>query len=165
MSTEPSPRSRRTVPVVSRAREEQQPKPPKQPRWRFNTAEFGVLAAVAIIIIVTIWAPANNYFQGRSEINRLNESIAAKQLEKERLLEEIDRYQDEAWIREEARRRLGLIEPGEVAFRVIDPGMEKDPTVTTSAEELTAEWAWYEILWASIATPPADDPGGVLMEE
>ncbi len=132
---------------------------------RFNTAEFGVLAAVAIIVIVTIWAPANNYFQGRSEINRLNESIAAKQQEKERLIEEIDRYDDEAWIREEARRRLGLIEQGEVAFRVIDPNMEVDPTVTTSAEDLTADLSWYEILWASIATPPADDPGGVLMEE
>lgn len=164
MATEPSPRSRRTVPVVSRTRDAR-PKPPRRPRMRFNTAEFGVLAAVAIIVIVTIWAPANNYFQGRSEINRLNESIAAKQAEKERLLEEIDRYGDEAWIREEARRRLGLIEPGEVAFRVIDPNMEVDPTVTTSAEDLTADWTWYEILWASIATPPADDPGGVLMEE
>jgi len=165
MNTEPTSRSRRTVPVVSRAREEQQPKPPKQPKMRFNTAEFGVLAAVAIIIIGTIWAPANNYFQGRSETNRLNDSIAAKQAEKERLLDEIDRYEDEAWIREEARRRLGLIEEGEIAFRVIDPNMEADASVTTSAEELTADLTWYEILWASIATPPADDPGGVLVEE
>lgn len=164
MSTARSPRSRRTVPVVSRSRDAR-PATPRRPKVRFNTAEFGVLAAVAIIIIVTIWAPANNYFQGRSEINRLNEQIAAKQLEKERLIEEIDRYEDEAWIREEARRRLGLIEEGEVAFRVIDPNMEVDPTVTTTAEDLTADWAWYEILWASIATPPADDPGGVLMEE
>lgn len=164
MSTARSPRSRRTVPVVSRSRDAR-PVAPRRPKVRFNTAEFGVLAAVAIIIIVTIWAPANNYFQGRSEINRLNEQIAAKQLEKERLIEEIDRYEDEAWIREEARRRLGLIEEGEVAFRVIDPNMEVDPTVTTTVEDLTADWAWYEILWASIATPPADDPGGVLMEE
>ena len=165
MNTDPAPRSRRTVPVVSRAREEQQPKRPQRPKLRFNTAEFGVLAAVVIIIIGTIWAPANNYFQGRSEINRLSDSIAAKQAEKEELLDEIDRYEDEAWIREEARRRLGLIEPGETAFRVVDPNMEAGASVTTSAEELTSDLAWYEILWASVATPPADDPGGVLMEE
>ncbi|MDO5668538.1 MAG: septum formation initiator family protein [Corynebacterium sp.] len=164
MSTDPTPRSRHTVPVVSRSKETPRPKW-KRPTLRFNTVEFGMLAAVAIIIIGTIWAPANNYFQGRSEIARLEESIVAKQEEKERLLDEIDRYQDEAFIREEARRRLGLIEPGEVAFRVIDPGMESDGTVTTSAEELAAERTWHEILWDSIATPPEADLQQAVMEE
>jgi len=164
MSTDSTSRSRHTVPVVSRAKEAPEPQR-KRPRLRFNTAEFGMLAAVAILIIGTIWAPANNYFQGRSEIARLEESIVAKQEEKERLLDEIDRYEDEAFIREEARRRLGLIEPGETAFRVIDPGMEADGTVTTSAEELAAERTWYEILWESVVTPPEADPTEAVMEE
>ena len=53
---------------------------------------------------------------------------------------------------------------------VCDPspvGAAANPStsVTTSAEELVAELSWYELVWDSIATPPADDPGGVLMEE
>ena len=158
MASESRSRSRHTVPVVSRAADNQ-PRRPKRPKVRLSTAEIGVL------VLVTIAVPLRNYFQGRSEIARLNESVAAKQIEKDRLLGEIEKYEDEAYIREQARRRLGLIEPGEIPFRVIDPGMEADSSVTTSADELAAELSWYEMLWDSIATPPADDPGGVLMEE
>lgn len=152
-----STRSRLTVPVVSRDSAERAPRRPKRPKVRLGTAEIGVLVVVTIFILFTIAVPLQNFFQGRSEIARLNESIATKQAEKEHLLTEIDKYQDEAYIREEARRRLGLIEPGETAFRIIDPRMEQDTTVTTSQEELAAERTWYEILWDSVATPPPGD--------
>lgn len=157
-------RSRHTVPVVTRSSAEQKRRP-KRPKVRLSTMEIGVLVAVTILILVTIAVPLRNYFQGRSEIARLDESIIAKQLEKEHLMKEIDKYEDEAFIREEARRRLGLIEPGETAFRIVDPRMEQDPTLTTSADELAAEQSWYEILWDSVATPPIADPDGLLMKE
>lgn len=158
-------RSRHTVPVVSRDSAHRPRRRPRLPKVRLNTAEIAVLVVVTILILITIAVPLRNYYQGRSEIARLNESIAAKQREKEELLAEIDKYQDEAYIKEQARTRLGLIEPGETAFRIIDPRMDQEHTVTTSHEELEEERTWYVTLWDSVATPPAEDPGGVLMEE
>ncbi|AGF71978.1 septum formation initiator family protein [Corynebacterium halotolerans] len=152
------PRRRRTVPVSSRDAEGAARRKPRRPKVRLGTAEIGVLVVVTILILAAIAVPLRNYFQGRSEIARLNESIAAKELEKELLLEEIERYNDEAFIREEARRRLGLIEPGETAFRIIDPAMEQDPATTTSEDEGDEPKPWYEILWGSIAEPPKPEP-------
>lgn len=151
--TRARPRRRRTVPVSSRDAAGATKKP-RRPRVRLGTAEIGVLVVVTILILAAIAVPLRNYFQGRSEIARLNESIAAKEIEKEMLLDEIERYNDEAFIREEARRRLGLVEPGETAFRIIDPAMEHDSATITSDEDETEPRAWYEVLWDSIAVPP-----------
>ncbi len=135
---------------------------------RLGTIEIGVLVTVTILILVTIAVPLRNYYQGRSEIARLSESIEAKEQEKEELLRQIERYGDEAYIREEARRRLGLIQPGETAFRIINPAMEQEPTVTTpQGEEEDEPRTWYEVLWDSISTPPElppppVDPGAQL---
>lgn len=159
--TRDRPRRRRTVPVSNRDAEGAARKKPRRPKVRLGTAEIGVLVVVTILILAAIAVPLRNYFQGRSEIARLNETIAAKELEKELLLDEIERYNDEAFIREEARRRLGLIEPGETAFRIIDPAMEQDPATTSSEEEETEPEPWYEILWGSIAEPPEPETGDI----
>ncbi|RNE48693.1 hypothetical protein C5L39_08610 [Corynebacterium alimapuense] len=118
-----------------------------------------------IIVLFTITVPLRNYFQGRSEITRLNETIASQQLEKERLLGEIEQYEDDSYLQEQARNRLGLIEPGETAFRIIDPRMDQNDTATTSQEELAAQRTWFEILWDSVATVPTVDSEDILVEE
>ncbi len=160
-------RVRRTVPVSTRDAEGPAATRRRGPRIRLSTVEIGVLVTVIILILVTIAVPLRNYYQGRSEIARLNESITAKEEEKERLLRQIERYGDEAYIREEARRRLGLIQPGETAFRIINPAMEQESTVTTPQSEREEEpRTWYEVLWDSISTPPEMappvDPGAQL---
>lgn len=157
---------RTTVPVASRSagragRSTTRPRPKvKRKPNRLDVAGFTVIVAVLVVVLAAIAVPLRNFYQGRSEIARLNESIAAKEAEKAELQEEIDRYQDEDFVKQEARRRLGVIEPGETAYRILDPQMSPDHSVTTDKEDTEKDQPWYAVLWDSVSA--ADEPRSVV---
>lgn len=130
---------------------------------RLSIAESAVIVLVAILILGAVAVPLRNYFQGRTDIARTTEAIAQKQEEKDRLLREVDRYNSEAYQREEARKRLGVIEEGETAFRILDPAMSTgaDPA---QAEEEQGPQEWWRVLWDSIAVPGAANPAPEPLE-
>lgn len=159
-------KSRTTVPVASRAADRKAARPSApalagsgRSRDRLDMVGFGVLVLVALLILAVIAVPLRNYYQGRTEIARLNESIIAKQDEKEFLLSEIEKYQSDAYIEQEARRRLGVIDEGEVAFRILDPEIISGDSMTTDQEAEEENRDWYEVLWDSVAEEPdPEDP-------
>lgn len=154
-------KSRTTVPVASRAADRKATRKAKpavagsgRSHNRLDLVGFGVLVLVALLILAVIAVPLRNYYQGRTEIVRLNESIIAKQDEKEHLLSEIEKYESDAYIEQEARRRLGVVGEGEVAFRILDPEITSGDSVTTDEHAEEESRDWYEVLWDSIATKP-----------
>ena len=152
-------KSRTTVPVASRAADRKatsksKTSPAGTGRNRLDLVGFGVLVLVALLILAVIAVPLRNYYQGRTEIIRLDESIMVKQDEKERLLTEIDKYKSDAYIEQEARRRLGVVEEGEVAFRILDPEITSGDSVTTDEQAEAESRNWHEVLWDSIAEAP-----------
>lgn len=144
---------RRSVPVSSRKAAGANRKKSTKQKARLGAFEIGILVSVAIVILIIIAVPLRNYFQQRSEITRLTESIAMKQLEKERLQTEIEDYRSDAYIQEQARQRLGVIAEGETAYRIIDPRMDQDSSVTSDSSEVEQQRTWYEILWTSVSEP------------
>lgn len=153
MAKESRGSSRRSVPVSSRKAAAAAPRKAGKPKVRLGAAEIGVLVLAAILILATIAAPLRNYFQQRTEIARLTESIAAKEEQKELLREEIERYGSDAYIAEQARQRLGVIGEGETAYRIVDPRMDVDSSVTSDDREVEEDRTWYEILWTSVSDP------------
>ncbi|QCB28102.1 FtsB family cell division protein [Corynebacterium endometrii] len=155
-------RRRNSVPVASRAadrasREREAARAKElasKNRSRMDIAGVSVLIAVVLIILFAIAVPLRNYYDGRTELARLNESIASAQQEKERLQTEIERYQDPEYIRQEARRRLGLVAPGEVAYRIVDPRMSQGESLSTDKQAESDQREWYEVLWDSVAEKP-----------
>lgn len=120
-----------------------------------NPVVLLVAAGLVVFLAVSIAQPLRNYFQQRAELARINATIASQEEERDRLTAELDRYMNEDYIKEQARTRLGLIEPGEVAFRILSPQINassEDPTAAQSPEEPKQ---WYEQLWDSIAVPEA----------
>ncbi|WIM67062.1 septum formation initiator family protein [Corynebacterium breve] len=153
-------RPRRTptlVPVASRDAEKNLPKPKKlDNRFSLKGDIVGItiIITVVLIVLIAIAVPLRTYYEGRSELARLNESIVAKQEQKNELIEDINKYSNEDFIKQEARRRLGMIEPGETAWRIIDPRMDDDAAVTTDPEEDPGpDRTWAEVAWDSLATP------------
>lgn len=120
------------------------------------------LAVVVLLILVAVAIPLRNYFQQRSEIAHTEASIVAKEEQIEGLNDELDRYQSEAYVREQARLRLGVIDPGETAFRILDPALENDATVTSDGTEAEPRGTWYETLWDSVTEPELLEPEGGL---
>ena len=95
-------RSRTRVPVASRAADVRKAQraqlKQKQKPDRMSIAGVGVIMAIVLVVLLVIAVPLRNYYHGRSEIARLNESIAAKQDEKAALLEKIDKYKSDEYI-------------------------------------------------------------------
>ncbi|MDO5076395.1 septum formation initiator family protein [Corynebacterium sp.] len=121
-------------------------------RLRLGAMEIGVLVGVTIVVLVMIGMPLRNYFQQRSDIARVNASITAKEEEKQRLLGELEKYESEAFVKEQARVRLGVIEPGETAFRIISPELEAESSTGQTSERADDQQVWYDLLWDAIAT-------------
>lgn len=143
------------VPVSTRGT--RRPRAPKKKLPGLSIPEFGLLLLVVGLILATIMNPLRIYYEGRSEIARMSEEIQAKQEEKERLTEELERYSSEAYRREQVRRRLGVIDQGETAFRIVDPEMDNAPVIATE-QEGRAPGSWWELLWLSISEPPKEGP-------
>ena len=148
-----------TVPVASRDAE-RAAKKRKRPRTdvlKGDIVGVAVLITVVLVVLIAIAVPLRNYYAGRAEIARLNESIAAKEGEKAQLEEDLERYSDEDYAKQEARRRLGMTEPGETAWRIIDPRMEGTTITSEHAEDPDADAPWNEVLWNSLREVPNED--------
>ena len=103
-------RSRTRVPVASRAADVRKAQhaqlKQKQKPDRMSIAGVGVIMAIVLVVLLVIAVPLRNYYHGRSEIARLNESIAAKQDEKAALLSRAE--QAEATLTERTAELSGL---------------------------------------------------------
>ena len=148
-----------TVPVASRDAERaaRKQKRPRTDMLKGDIVGVAVLITVVLVVLVAIAVPLRNYYTGKAEIARLNESIAAKEEEKAQLQEDLERYSDPEYAKQEARRRLGMVEPGETAWRIIDPRMEGSTITSEHAEDPNAGAPWNEILWNSLREVPKEE--------
>ena len=151
---------RKRVPVTNRRTSRQRPgraaTPSRTPgtRGRFSALQVGILILVLILVLVMIAVPVRHYFQQRAEIARLSASIAERTERRDALVDEIEKYRSEAYIREQARQRLGVIEPGETPFRIIDPEITTSTATTVGGEDTTQTVSdpWWDVLWNSVAS-------------
>ncbi|WP_273412229.1 septum formation initiator family protein [Corynebacterium appendicis] len=148
-----------TVPVASRdaQRAAKKQKRPRADMLKGDIVGVAVFITVVLIVLIAIAVPLRNYYAGKAEIARLNESIAAKEEEKAQLEEDLERYSDEDYAKQEARRRLGMTEPGETAWRIIDPRMEGTTITSEHAEDPDADAPWNEVLWNSLREVPKEE--------
>lgn len=124
-----------------------------------NPVILAVSVLVLAAVVVSVATPLRNYFEQRAEIAEVNAKIQRQEAEKQTLTEEIAKYDSEAYVREQARTRLGLIDPGETAYRLLDPkigsGADYVPGETDDTDE--PDRPWYSQLWGAVATPPDPD--------
>lgn len=128
-----------------------------------------VLITAVLIVLIAIAVPLRNYYSGRAEIARLEASIEAKERRKADLQTELERYNDPNYVKQEARRRLGMMEPGETAWRIIDPRMDSSTMTTRRDQEIDPDTPWHTVMWDALrevpevkqekpVDPPAGDP-------
>jgi hypothetical protein len=121
----------------------------------------GVLVILALLIApyVRPWlAQRSQLAQGRAQVVQLQTEVARLQAER-------DRWDDPAYIRAQARARLGLLNPGEIGYVRLDPAAPPgatDPRSAAAAIPPRHGTAWYGTLWQSVvgagATAPRPTP-------
>jgi cell division protein FtsB len=123
-----------------------------EPRRRSRfTGRAAVLLLVLLVLVISYASSLRAWLEQRAEIAATRAEIAQAQANVDALERERLRWQDPAYVRQQARERFGWVLPGEVLYRVIGVdgetlGAPAPPAVP--AAEPPADW--YEGVWDSI---------------
>ncbi len=117
------------------------------------------------VLVVSYASSLRAYLQQRAHIGDLKEQIAERQASIDDLEREKSRWDDDAFVRAQARERFGYLLPGETSYVVLD---ERGRPVESEAElsdpdsvAPTRPEAIYADVWESVVLagkPPEQDP-------
>ncbi len=94
------------------------------------------------------------YLQQRSHINDLKAQIAEREAGIDTLESEKRRWEDPAYVEQQARERLGYVMPGEKTYLVLDEnGLPLEPEATLADPDQvlrTTPTPWWDTAWDSV---------------
>ncbi len=123
-----------------------------------------LVLGLAMGVVTVLLAPnAHTYLQQRAEISALREDIAAKTAQQDVYAAELKRWDDPAYIKQQARDRVSMLMPGETGYWVygangveaLDNSTEAEKTAAAqattakNATEITQE-PWLAGLWDAV---------------
>lgn len=114
-----------------------------------------------VLVAFVVLAPTvRAYVTQQEQLREVNATLAAAEDDLAALTGELEQWQDDDFVRAQARERFNYVEPGETSYRVIDPEtvLGADPIADLTAEaqqEATglttgASGPWYVTVWDSI---------------
>lgn len=119
--------------------------------WRLG-ALIVLLGFLALFLTPTL----RGYLDQRASISRAEQQIAAEQERIASIEAELERWEDDSYVEQQARERLRFVKPGEVAFTVLDDTGEElsEPLsgMTPQTEDVHAHRPWYGQVWESVIT-------------
>ena len=121
-----------------------------------------VLVLVLSVLTISYASSLKAYFQQHSQIQQLRTQIASSQSSIHELESEKQRWQDPAYVKEQARARFGYLMPGQTSYVVIGADGKPlaaqatltDPRTTTTKTPT----AWWTAEWKSVelaGNPPS----------
>ena len=115
------------------------------------------LALVLVTITVLLLPSVGTYARQRSELETLRSSIQAKTAEQAGLLQQIGRWDDPAYIKQQARDRINLVMPGERKYMVIGEVAEDEAVpVNESPNQVRTDLPWMDALWDTVKRSATD---------
>lgn len=140
------------------------------------TTRAVVLLSVVLLLIASYTTTLHAWWQQRSEIQSTKAEIVMRKQAIVDLEDQMDRWDDPAYVKQQAKERFGWVSPGEVGYRVIgsDGKVQGADVPTLDAPAEAPEPAWYDKLWGSVkeagkeptpATTPEPDPDKVLKKQ
>lgn len=136
---------------------------PDEPRRSRLTGRAAILVLVVSVLAVSYASSMRAYLQQRDQISDLKDQIALRQSSISDLEREKRRWEDPAFVRQQARE-LNFVMPGETAYVVLDENgepLEHDTELTDPATVAQKPpKAWWDTAWESVelaGNPPKQD--------
>ena len=115
------------------------------------------LAVVMIAITIMLAPTVKIFFDKKAEIDGLKADIAASQAQQDGLRQQISRWQDPNYVKQQARDRINMVMPGETGYWVFGSDL---PAGTSSSQagaaQDPADLPWVDSLWESIRRAATD---------
>lgn len=133
--------------------DDQQPVPAKAFSGRMLA-----LAVVMIAITIMLAPTVKIFFDKKAEIDALNADIAARQAEGDTLRQQVSRWQDPNYVKQQARDRINMVMPGETGYWVFGSDLPAGETSSQAgaAAQDPADLPWVDALWESITRAATD---------
>jgi cell division protein FtsB len=120
------------------------------PRPRRLTGRATILLVILTALALGYTYPVRVYLDQESEIARIKVAQEAQRTRIDGLREEVAKWQDDEYVRIQAKRRFYFVRPGEIPLVVWDSETAPaDPGRAAAGAERPAE-PWYDTLWSSI---------------
>ena len=134
-----------------------------------------VLLSVVLLLVASYTSALHAWWQQRGEIQTAKAEIVMRRDAIDQLKDTKARFDDPAFIKQQARARFGWVMPGEVGYRVIGSDGSVQGQVPTLDEPPSAaqDREWYDTLWGSVEQAgkkpekpkPVKDPDEVLKKQ
>jgi hypothetical protein len=131
-----------------------------------------LLISVVLLLIGSYTATFRAWWSARQDIATSQAERAVLKRQIADLEDQKQRFDDPAYIKQQARERFGWVMPGEVGYRVIgSDGEVRGEVPTLDAPTEPEPQQWYDKLWGSVTTagtPEADaapDTTGDVLED
>ncbi|MBB5747926.1 septum formation initiator family protein [Micrococcus sp. TA1] len=124
-----------------------------------NFSGRSVALLVVLFVAAVLLAPTLRvYLDQQAELRAVQEDISAQQEEQRRLTAQIARWDDPAYIQQQARDRFNLVMPGEKAYMVIggDQAVEDPVPGPASPGQVNPDMPWADALWDSVVRAGTD---------
>lgn len=132
-----------------------QPDPARTRGSRNLTGRAAVVLLVLGALIVSYAQSLRVWFDQHQQVSALQQEIRDREKRVGELNDEIARWDDDAYVKAQARQRLGWVMPGEVGYRVIGAdgkpvGAPPEPSTPSDGATDTQKPTWYTKLWGSV---------------
>lgn len=116
------------------------------------------LAVVMIAITIMLAPTVKIFFDKKAEIDALNADIAASQVQQDSLRQQVSRWQDPNYVKQQARDRINMVMPGETGYWVFGSDLPAGSSSSQSgaAAQDPADLPWVDSLWESIRRAATD---------
>lgn len=112
--------------------------------------------AVVLVTITVLLAPSvRTFLQQQAETDALQDRITALQQEQDGLETAIARWEDPAYIKQQARDRLFLVMPGETRY-LVKGGTAVEPSEEQRSDAAPEDLPWADALWESVERAATD---------
>lgn len=137
------------------------------------TGRMGVFVLVMLVLVVSYASSFKAYLQQRHDIDALSSQIVEREKAIAELQDQKTRWDDPAYLEQQAREKFGYVMPGQTAYVALDANGEpikpsgrlSSPDSVGKPQEPTA---WWSEVWSSdliaghppaVGTPPATKIG------
>lgn len=124
------------------------------------TGRMAVIAALGVVLLLSYASSLQLFISQQHELALAEQQIADATEQIAELNNELDRWEDPAYVKAQARSRLGWVMPGETGYRVVDDSGEPLSGGVTIESEQTLpagehEAMWWDRMWGSLQTADA----------